>query len=179
MGLSRTRSKINDIAAAAIFTHSGPLIYLAVGDGSLQAPDRAGERGWEDSSAQVFNSDVLENPLREPFFLGCGCIRSGSEVMSPPRGISHNTDIALKHLQLVQLHFQLEKGIIWLWWDLEVWRSSLPFLNFSYIKHFTVPHYEFLLISHYWKTWSVGICFYLSQNDKYKFNWKGNDFPDL
>lgn len=45
MGLSRICFKINDIAPAAIFTHSGPLVYLAVGDGSLQAPDSAGERG--------------------------------------------------------------------------------------------------------------------------------------
>lgn len=50
--------------------------------------------------------------------------------MSPPWCISHNADIALKHLQLVQLYFQLETGIIWLWWDLEGWRYSLAFLNF-------------------------------------------------
>lgn len=42
-----------------------------MGGGSLQAPDSAGERELRGqlSSAQVFNSNVLENPLREPFFL--------------------------------------------------------------------------------------------------------------
>lgn len=61
---------------------------------SLCRLQTAGEGGLrEASSAQVFNSDVLENPLKEPFwfFFGSDCIRSGSEVMSPPRGISHVT----------------------------------------------------------------------------------------
>lgn len=188
MGLSRAYSKINNFASAASFSLILALWYiwlwiLAVGGESLQAPDSAGERGlWEASSAQVFNSDVLENPLREPFcFFGSDCIRSGSEVMSPPRGISHVTQTLPWNVSSwYSCTFNLEKReSFWLWWDLEVWRSSMSFLNFSYIIHFTVPCYEFLLISHYWKTWSAGICFYLSQNDKYKLNWKGNDFPDL
>lgn len=43
----------------------------------------------------------------------------------------------------------------------EKYKSSLA--SFPLVKHFAVLCYVFLLIVHYWKIWSVGSCFSLSE----------------